>query len=143
MKPQQPSFPKALANAFKMLYTIAPMLLGVIGLVGLFQTYITPEMLHAFFTGSPLYDTVIGTLTGGVSVGQPFLSYIIGGELLKEGISLYAVTAFIISFVTLGLVQLPLEYTLFGIRFTLVRNLLALVFAMLIAWATVATAGLF
>jgi uncharacterized membrane protein YraQ (UPF0718 family) len=143
MKPQQPSFLKALANAFKMLYTIAPMLLGVIGLVGLFQTYITPEMLHAFFTGSPLYDTVIGTLTGGVSVGQPFLSYIIGGELLKEGISLYAVTAFIISFVTLGLVQLPLEYTLFGMRFTLVRNLLALVFAMLIAWATVPTAGLF
>ncbi len=143
MKPQQPSFLKALANAFKMLYTIAPMLLGVIGLVGLFQTYITPEMLHAFFTGSPLYDTVIGTLTGGVSVGQPFLSYIIGGELLKEGISLYAVTAFIISFVTLGLVQLPLEYTLFGMRFTLVRNLLALVFAMLIAWATVTTAGLF
>lgn len=143
MKPQQPSFLKALANAFKMLYTIAPMLLGVIGLVGLFQAYITPEMLHAFFTGSPLYDTVIGTLTGGVSVGQPFLSYIIGGELLKEGISLYAVTAFIISFVTLGLVQLPLEYTLFGMRFTLVRNLLALVFAMLIAWATVTTAGLF
>ncbi len=143
MKPQQPSFLKSLVNAFNMLYTIAPMLLGVIGLVGLFQAYITPEILQSFFTGSPLYDTVIGTLTGGVSVGQPFLSYIIGGELLQEGISLYAVTAFIISFVTLGLVQLPLEYTLFGLHFTLVRNLLALIFAMLIAWVTVATAGLF
>ncbi|MEE8588777.1 MAG: permease, partial [Sulfurimonadaceae bacterium] len=67
----------------------------------------------------------------------------IGGELLKEGISLYAVTAFILSFVTLGLVQLPLEYSLFGMRFTVVRNLLALLFALLIAWTTVTTVGLF
>ena len=141
MKPQQPTFKKALINAFKTLYTIAPMILAVIGLVGLFQTYVTPEMLQSLFSGSPLYDTCIGTFVGGVSVGQPFLSYIIGGELLKEGISLYAVTAFILSFVTLGLVQLPLEYSLFGLRFTLVRNLLSLLFALLIAWATVATVG--
>lgn len=106
MKPEQPGFQKALDNAFKNLYMILPMLLAVIGLVGLFQTFVTPQMLRSLFSGSPLYDTLIGTFTGGVSVGQPFLSYIIGGELLKEGISLYAVTAFIISFVTLGLVNL-------------------------------------
>ncbi len=143
MKPEQPSFKKALTNAFKTLYAIFPMILAVIGLVGLFETYVTPEMLQSLFSGSPLYDTLIGTVVGGVSVGQPFLSYIIGGELLDEGVSLYAVTAFILSFVTLGLIQLPLEYSLFGMRFTAVRNLLALLFALLIAWATVATAGLF
>jgi len=119
------------------------MLLAVVGLVGLFETYVTPQMLQSLFNGSPLYDTLIGTLSGGVSVGQPFLSYIIGGELLEEGISLYAVTAFILSFVTLGLIQLPLEYSLFGVRFTVVRNLLSLIFALLISWATVATVGLF
>ncbi len=143
MKPQRPTFKKALSNAFKTLYTIFPMLLAVIGLVGLFETYITPEMLQSLFNGSPLYDTFVGTLVGGVSVGQPFLSYIIGGELLEEGISLYAVTAFILSFVTLGVVQLPFEYTLFGLRFTVVRNLLSLLFALIIAWAAVASVGLF
>lgn len=143
MKPEQPTFQKALVNAFKTLYTIAPMLLAVVGLVGLFETFITPEMLQSFFTGVPVHDSLVGTFAGGVSVGQPFLSYIIGGELLHEGVSLYAVTAFILSFVTLGLVQLPLEYSLFGMRFTVVRNLLALLFALLIAWATVITVGLF
>lgn len=143
MKPEQPTFKKALIGALKTLYTIFPMLLGVIGLVGLFQTFVTPEMLQSLFSGSPLYDTLIGTVAGGVSVGQPFLSYIIGGELLKEGTSLYGVTAFILSFVTLGLIQLPLEYSLFGLRFTLVRNLLSLLFALLISWATVATIGVF
>ncbi len=143
MKPEQPTFKKALTGAFKTLYTIFPMILAVVGLVGLFETFVTPEMLQSFFSGVPLYDSLIGTFIGGVSVGQPFLSYIIGGELMAEGISLYAVTAFILSFVTLGLIQLPLESSLFGLRFTLVRNLLALLFALLISWASVTTIGLF
>ena len=36
MKPEQSTFQKALVNALKTLYTISPMLLAVIGLVGLF-----------------------------------------------------------------------------------------------------------
>ncbi len=113
------------------------MLIAIIGLVGLFETIITPEMLHSIFSGSTVKDTLIGTFAGGISVGQPFLSYIIGGELLQDGVSLYAVTAFILSFVTLGVVQLPLEWSLFGARFTIMRNLLSLLFALLVSWATV------
>lgn len=132
-------FKEAVVSAFKTLLNIAPMLLAVIGLVGLFDTLVTPEMLHSLFIGNALYDALMGTFVGGVSVGQPFLSYIIGGELLKEGISYYAVTAFILAWVTLGLVQLPLEWSLFGGRFTIVRNLLSLLFALVIAFATTVT----
>jgi uncharacterized membrane protein YraQ (UPF0718 family) len=85
----------------------------------------------------------VGVLSGGVSVGQPFLSYAIGGELLHDGVSLYAVTAFILSFVTLGVVQLPLEWALFGTRFTVLRNLLSLLFAFVIPIVTVYTLRLF
>jgi uncharacterized membrane protein YraQ (UPF0718 family) len=70
-------------------------------------------------------------------------SYVIGGELRDSGVSMYAVSAFIVSWVTIGLVQLPLERTLFGLRFTVQRNLLALIFALIVAVATVATLGLF
>ncbi len=141
MTPLSTRFKQALNGSFKSLYMILPMLLAVIGLIGLFQTVVTPKMLHAIFNGGVLHDTLAGTLVGGVSVGQPFFSYIIGGELLKEGISLYAVTAFILAWVTLGIVQLPLEWALFGRRFTIVRNLLSILFTLLIAFATVATLG--
>jgi uncharacterized membrane protein YraQ (UPF0718 family) len=113
------------------------MIVAVIGLVGLFETFITPKMIHSLFNASVINDTFIGTLAGAVSVGQPFLSYIIGGELLKEGVSFYAVTAFILSYVTLGVIQLPLEFSIFGVRFALIRNLLSIVFAIIISWATV------
>jgi uncharacterized membrane protein YraQ (UPF0718 family) len=134
---------EALERTAKSLWMIMPMLISVIGLIGLFETLVTPEMLRTLFNGSTLREIVVGVLSGGVSVGQPFLSYAIGGELLHDGVSLYAVTAFILSFVTLGVVQLPLEWALFGTRFTVLRNLLSLLFAFAIPIVTVYTLRLF
>jgi uncharacterized membrane protein YraQ (UPF0718 family) len=132
-------FKTASLNTIKSLAMITPMILAVIGLVGLFETFITPKMIHSLFNDLVIHDTLIGTLAGAVSVGQPFLSYIIGGELLKEGVSFYAVTAFILSYVTLGVIQLPLEFSIFGMRFAIIRNILSILFAILISWATVYT----
>ena len=126
----------AIIQTIAMLRMVFPMLLAVIGLVGIFKSYVTPEMIRSLFDGSVLHDMIVGTGAGAVSVGQPFVSYIIGGELLDEGASFYGVTAFILSFVTLGVVQLPMEFGIFGIRFTLMRNFLSLVFAFVVAFAT-------
>jgi uncharacterized membrane protein YraQ (UPF0718 family) len=60
---------------------------------------------------------------------------------MDEGASFYGVTAFILAFVTLGVVQLPLEFSIFGLRFTLLRNLLSLLFAFFLSWAIAFTLG--
>lgn len=130
---------EAFTKALHSLASMMPMLLAVIGLVGLFQTFVSPEMLRSLFSGSPAVDTLLGTVIGGISIGQPVISYIIGGELLQEGVSLFAVSAFILAWVTLGILQLPLEASLFGRRFTVIRNLLSFLFAMLIGFATALT----
>ena len=133
---QRPSLWKVLQKSSLSFLAMAPLLLGVIGLVGLFQILVTPMMLASLFRGNPLVDTLIGTLTGAAAAGNPVVSYLLGGELLGQGISLYAVSAFILSWVTLGFIQLPAEIEVFGGRFTLYRNILAFVFTMLIAVLT-------
>lgn len=143
MKVPTPLLREALAKSLRSLLSIMPMLVGVIGLVGLFQAFVSPEMLHTLFSGSALIDTLTGTLIGGISIGQPVISYILGGELLREGISLSAVTAFLLAWVSLGILQLPLETSLFGLRFTVVRNLLSFLFAILIGFAVAATLQVF
>jgi len=140
---QKATFLQILKRSAMGFLSMMPMILGVVGLVGLFQTLITPKLLSSFFTGNMLYDTLVGTIAGGIAAGQAMVSYIIGGELLKQGISMYAVSAFVLSWVTLGVVQLPLEVEVLGMRFTVLRNLLAFVFTILIALATVATVELF
>ena len=134
---EHPTFMQGFYKSLKGFALNLPMLISVILISGLFEVFITPEMLSSLFSGQAFYDTLIGTISGGVSVGQPFISYIIGGELLDNGMSYYAVSAFILSWVTLGIVQLPYEYSLFGGRFTLTRNLLAFIFVLLISFATV------
>ncbi len=134
-----PAFIQAFYKSVKGFALNLPMLISVILLTGLFEVFITPDMLSSLFSGHAFYDTLIGTVSGAVSTGQPFVSYLIGGELLDNGMSYYAVTAFVLSWVTLGVVQLPYEYSLFGGRFTLIRNLLAFIFVFLISFATVQT----
>ncbi len=62
--------------------------------------------------------------------------------MLQAGVSLVAVTAFLVAWVTVGLVQFPAEAILLGRRFALRRNLLSFFFSILVALATVALLGL-
>ena len=138
MKPEpSPSFFKVLKKSAVSFAATLPLLMGVILLVGTVQTLVSPQMIASLFGHGVLIDTVIGTAVGAVASGNPSIGYMVGGELLEQGISLFAITAFILSWVTLGLVGLPAEISVFGIRFTVVRNLLSLVFTFLISIATV------
>jgi uncharacterized membrane protein YraQ (UPF0718 family) len=126
-------------KALKSFVVVLPVLLGVILLIGLFKIYITPDLLSSVFTGNLLRDTLFGSILGSISAGNPITSYIIGGELLGEGVSFFAVAAFIVTWVTVGLVQLPAEAAILGKRFAVARNVLSFIFAILVAIATVGT----
>ena len=133
------AFTKAL-NSF---ISITPMLLGVLLLLGLFQNYITTDMLKTFFGFNTLSDLGVGTLFGSISSGNPITSYIISEELLNSGVSLYATSAFILSWVTLGFVHLPAEASVFGLKFTILKNTLTLLSTIAVAYFSVLTIGLF
>jgi len=70
-------------------------------------------------------------------------SYLLGGELLKSGVSLITVTALIVSWVTVGLVQLPAEVLMLGARFAIYRNLICFFSAVAIAFLSVYSLKLF
>ena len=129
------SFYKAIKSFTKTL----PILFGVVLLVGLFKVYIPTALISSVFKGEILQDTFIGSGVGSISAGNPITSYIIGGELLKEGVSLFAVTAFITAWVTVGIIQMPAEASILGKRFALTRNILSFIFSVLVAIFTVLT----
>ena len=136
------TFVTSLIKACRSFATSLPMLLGILLLIGLFQTFISPKTLAAVFNGEPFRDTLIGTLLGSISAGNPLTSYIIGGELLKKGVSLLAVTAFMVAWVTAGLIQYPAEMDALGTRFATLRNLLSIVLAVVVSVLTVTTLGI-
>ncbi len=132
---------KSFHKALKSFANMVPVLIGVVLLIGLFRVYITPAMISSVFTGEIFQDTVVGSVVGSISAGNPITSYIIGGELLKEGVSLFAVTAFVTAWVTVGVIQMPAEASALGKRFSFLRNSLGFLFSIMVAIATVLTLG--
>ncbi|QSZ67500.1 hypothetical protein RJ40_08270 [Methanofollis aquaemaris] len=112
---------------------IIPMIAGVLLLVSLITTAVPQEAYAALFTGHPVLDPLVGAAAGSVAAGNPVTSYVIGGELLRVGVSLTAVTAFIIAWVSVGLVSLPAEMEVMGRRFALARNGISFLCAVLMA----------
>lgn len=117
--------------------SLLPILIGVVLLMGLFNAFISKDLLSSMFSGNPILDTFWGACFGSILAGNPINSYVIGGELLKHGVSLFAVTAFMITWVTIGLVQLPAEIAALGRKFALVRNAVSFVIFMAVAILTV------
>ena len=133
----------AVRNASNQIKNLLPVVIGVIFLVGLFSAFLSKDFLTSFFSGSIWRDSVWGASIGSMFTGNPINSYIIGGQLLDLGISLVAVTAFICSWVTVGLIQLPAEGAALGWKFAVVRNLSCFVLSMAISFVMVLILNLF
>jgi len=135
----QPTIKKSFFQATKSFISITPMILAVVGLVALFQTYVTPTMLSNLFGFSPFTDTFVGTFIGAISSGNGALSFVVADGLEEQGVSLYAISAFILAWITLSFVQIPAEVSVFGVTFTTYRNILAIFSTILISYLTVIT----
>jgi len=129
------SFIKML-KSFKQIF---PMILGIIALIALFMTVVPKSFYNIIFTGNKIIDPLLGATLGSIAIGQPITSYIIGGEFLNHGVSLIAVIAFILAWVSVGTIQLPAESMVFGKKFAIIRNLMSFVSALIIAVLTTLT----
>ncbi|MBW1775865.1 MAG: hypothetical protein JRJ82_23815 [Deltaproteobacteria bacterium] len=135
--PEKPTLYHALGNSYNQFVNLLPILIGVILLIGLFNAFVSKEVISLFFSKSEALDTIFGSCLGSIFSGNPINSYVIGGELIERGVSLFAVTAFMSAWVTVGLIQLPAEMAALGKRFALVRNAIAFILSLGVAYTTV------
>ena len=136
-------FNEAVFKAAKMLLKVSPLIFGTVLLVSLIVTLIPNSFYLKIFTKNIFFDSFIGSLIGSISAGNPITSYILGGELLSQGVSLIAVTAFLVAWVSVGIVQLPAESMILGKKFAIFRNIFSFVFAIIVALITILILGAF
>jgi len=118
---------------------LLPIIIGMLLLTALAVT-LFPDHIPIGLSGrSDVLDALIGASVGSVAIGHPLASYLLGGEMLKSGMSLVAVTALIVSWITVGIVQLPAEVLMLGVRFAIFRNVICFFSAVAIALLSVYT----
>jgi len=140
---KQPTFLNSFKKATIGFVSLLPTILAVVGLVSCFQIYVTPQMLSNLFGHGTALDILDGTFLGAISSGNGAISYVVADGLKTQGVSMYALIAFIMAWTTLSFTHLPAEASVFGVKFTTYRNLLTFLSTMIIAYLSTITLGLF
>ena len=123
---------RALKIAGQSLIKLLPLLIAVFGLVGLFQEFLPPQLVSQWLgKSSGMLALLIGTAAGAISIGPPLAAYPLAGSLLDAGAWPPAIAAFILSWISVGIITLPFEAQTFGSRFALLRNSISFIVAML------------
>jgi len=124
---------QSLAAARQTLWRMAPLLLAIFALIGLYQEFVPTDLIESWMgADDKLLSLLVGGAAGAVSIGPPVAAFPIAGSFIASGAWPPAAAAFIVSWVSVGVVTLPVEAHVFGWRFTLWRNLLTFIAALLI-----------
>lgn len=116
-----------------------PIMVGMLMLTSLVVTLFPEQISSGLFGNGEILDSLLAASLGSIAVGHPLASYLLGGELLGGGVNLIAVTALVVTWVTVGVAQLPAEALMLGARFAVYRNIISYFAAIAIAFLTVYT----
>jgi uncharacterized membrane protein YraQ (UPF0718 family) len=113
---------------------MAKSLIFVILLIGLILAYIPPESIASFVASQNLFVSTVGSaLFGTITLIPAFIAFPLVGTLVDASVSMVPAVAFLTTLTMVGIVTFPLEKKTFGMKFTVTRNALSFVFAIVIA----------
>ena len=109
-------------------------ILSIIFAIGLILTIFPPNTI-AEYVGkqSTLLATVIAAAPGTITLVPAFIAFPLVGTLVTSGVSIVPAVSFLTTLTMVGIVTFPLEKKAFGTKFTVVRNGLSFIFAIVIA----------
>jgi len=115
---------------------VLPIMVGMILATSLVVTVFPQQISAGLFGNGDIFDSLLAASFGSIAAGHPLASYLLGGELLGGGVGLIAVTTLVVTWVTVGIVQLPAEALMLGTRFAIYRNTICFLSAIAIAFLT-------
>lgn len=143
MRVENKKLSEAIFKSAKSLLAVMPVLFATVLIIALSLAVIPSSLYTHWLKSEGVISGLLASIVGSVSAGSPIISYIISGELLKEGVSLTVVTIFIVSWVTVGIVQIPAESIILGKKFAILRNVSSFILVFLVAGLTTLLLNIF
>jgi uncharacterized membrane protein YraQ (UPF0718 family) len=109
-------------------------IIAILFMIGLILAFIpTSSVEKVLGDSNVIISTISAAILGSVTLIPAFVAFPLVGSFVDIGASIVPAVAFLTTLTMVGLVTFPLEKQEFGLKFTLVRNSLSFVFAILIA----------
>jgi uncharacterized membrane protein YraQ (UPF0718 family) len=125
---------KALKIALRSMMKMAPAILILLILVGLLMGFFKAETISKLLgEQSGIYGIVLASIAGSILMIPSLIAFPLTASLVDSGASIAVAAAFITTLTMIGFVTLPVEIKAMGRKFTLLRNGISLVVAVVIA----------
>jgi len=124
----------ALKKAWKAFDNILPQFLGIILLIGIILSLLTPQQISQVIgEDSGWIGVIIAAVIGSVTLIPGFLAFPLAAALLENGAGYMQIGAFVSTLMMVGIVTMPVEFLYFGKKATFLRNGMGFVFSMMVA----------
>jgi uncharacterized membrane protein YraQ (UPF0718 family) len=126
----------ALKIAWKKFIAILPAFLTMLILVSI-VLFIVPDAMISQYLGneSRFIGIICASSFGSITLMPGFVAYPLCGILLKKGVSYMVLAAFTTTLMMVGILTYPVEKEYFGVKVTIIRNVVSFFIALLIALA--------
>lgn len=124
---------KALKITVKKLLKILPSFVQMLVLVSILL-YLVPDRVIVKYLGesSKLTGTILGLILGSITLMPGFIVFPLGGILLSKGVGYMSIAAFTTTLMNVGVLTYPVEKEYFGVKLTVLRNIVSFVIAVII-----------
>ena len=128
---------KAITIAIRRFGNILPAFLGMLILVSI-VLFLIPDTLISHYLGKNniFMGVLFASFFGSITLMPGFIAFPLCGILLKKGVLYIVLSAFSTTLMMVGILTYPIEKEYFGIRFTILRNILSLFIALAVALMT-------
>jgi len=128
---------KALKIALKRFVAILPAFLTMLILVSVILFLVPDQMISRYLGGNNrTISLTAASLFGSVTFMPGFIAFPLAGILLTKKVAYMVISAFTTTLMMVGIVTVPLEKTYFGLKITILRNLIGYLIAIITALAT-------
>lgn len=126
---------KALEKSLRAFEGIMPQFLGIIFVVGIILTTLSPETISGIIGDkSGFLGVLIASVIGSITIMPTFVAFPTAALLLQNGAGYTQVTALISTLMFVGVVTYPLESKYIGAKATIIRNTVYFFYSILIAF---------
>ncbi len=128
---------RAVKIALKKLIKILPAFLSMLILISIVLFVVPDKIISNYLSNDNKYIGIfIASFLGSITLMPGFIAYPLCGILLKKGVSYMVLSAFATTLMMVGVLTYPIEKEYFGAKVTVIRNLISLLIAFVVALIT-------
>ena len=125
----------ALKKGWKAFDNILPQFLVVILFVGVMLAVLDPQTISRLIgKNSGWVGVILAATVGSITLIPGFVAFPTAALILRAGAGYMQIAAFISTLMMVGVVTMPVEIKYFGKKMTLMRNLMAFIFSLFVAY---------